>query len=500
MNPEYIIVQAGGRGARMGHLTENVPKALVPVENLPMMFHLFRQFPDKKYLVIGDYQYDVLRKYLNAFAQVQYLLVDAQGMSGTCAGIRKALDKIPDGKNFMLLWSDLILHQGFEFPEKEGNYAGISGDFPCRWRLKDGELAQKPSVEYGVAGLFLFQEKKALEDVPQQGEFVRWLKERQLPLQPLALSGTREYGLLEEYEKLEVQICRPFNRITFQEETVIKEALDGQGRALMEKECAWYRLAEQKGFAPIPRIDSYQPLVLERIQGKNLFECTRLSKGEKEKILGEIVCSLRKLHNFGRCETDYFSVWEAYAAKTFKRLEKVRDLIPFADKPCIIVNGKKCRNVFFFRSELEDKIASLSVGQFCLLHGDCTFSNLLLNEKNAPVFIDPRGYFGHTRYYGDPDYDWAKLYYSIAGNYDRFNRKEFRLSIGEGSVDLTIGSNQWEEIEPYFWELLEGEASQEKIRLLHAVIWLSLTTYAWEDYNAVCGAFYNGLYHLEELW
>ena len=33
MNPEYIIVQAGGRGARMGHLTENVPKALVPVEN-----------------------------------------------------------------------------------------------------------------------------------------------------------------------------------------------------------------------------------------------------------------------------------------------------------------------------------------------------------------------------------------------------------------------------------------------------------------------------------
>ena len=156
--------------------------------------------------------------------------------------------------------------------------------------------------------------------------------------------------------------------------------------------------------------------------------------------------------------------------------------------------------MFFFRSELEDKIASLSVGQFCLLHGDCTFSNLLLNEKNAPVFIDPRGYFGHTRYYGDPDYDWAKLYYSIAGNYDRFNRKEFRLSIGEGSVDLTIGSNQWEEIEPYFWELLEGEASQEKIRLLHAVIWLSLTTYAWEDYNAVCGAFYNGLYHLEELW
>ena len=39
---EYIIVQAGGKGTRLGRLTQNKPKALVPVENLPMLFHLFR--------------------------------------------------------------------------------------------------------------------------------------------------------------------------------------------------------------------------------------------------------------------------------------------------------------------------------------------------------------------------------------------------------------------------------------------------------------------------
>ena len=37
-----------------------------------------------------------------------------------------------------------------------------------------------------------------------------------------------------------------------------------------------------------------------------------------------------------------------------------------------------------------------------------------------------------------------------------------------------------------------------QIHLLHAIIWLSLTTYAWEDYDSICGAFYNGLYYLEE--
>lgn len=40
MIPEYVVVQAGGRGSRLGYLTDNKPKCLVPVENLPMIFHL----------------------------------------------------------------------------------------------------------------------------------------------------------------------------------------------------------------------------------------------------------------------------------------------------------------------------------------------------------------------------------------------------------------------------------------------------------------------------
>ena len=62
MIPKYIIVQAGGKGTRLGHLTRNKPKALVPVDNLPMLFHLFRKYPDSRYIVIGDYKFDVLER------------------------------------------------------------------------------------------------------------------------------------------------------------------------------------------------------------------------------------------------------------------------------------------------------------------------------------------------------------------------------------------------------------------------------------------------------
>ena len=64
MNTDYIIVQAGGKGTRMEHLTVNKPKTLVPINNLPMLFHMFRKYPDKRFIIIGDYKYEVLKKYL----------------------------------------------------------------------------------------------------------------------------------------------------------------------------------------------------------------------------------------------------------------------------------------------------------------------------------------------------------------------------------------------------------------------------------------------------
>ena len=55
-------------------------------------------------------------------------------------------------------------------------------------------------------------------------------------------------------------------------------------------------------------------------------------------------------------------------------------------------------------------------------------------------------------------------------------------------------------MESKFFDLLKDEITRYNIKLLHAVIWLSLTTYAWEDYDSICAAFYNGLYYLEECF
>lgn len=64
-----IIVQAGGLGTRMKSLTASKPKALIVVQNKPILFHLFDAFPEADFIVVGDYKYDVLDRYISTFAK-----------------------------------------------------------------------------------------------------------------------------------------------------------------------------------------------------------------------------------------------------------------------------------------------------------------------------------------------------------------------------------------------------------------------------------------------
>lgn len=503
MNPEYIIVQAGGKGSRMQSLTRNKPKALVPVNNLPMIFHLFRKYAEKKFVVIGDYKYQVMEKYLEAFADVEYQLVCASGNTGTCAGIKKALEYIPEHKEFVLIWCDLILAKDYQFPEEEGNYIGIAKDFPCRWSYMDGNLVEERSSEQGVAGYFIFTEKGLLEDISEQGEFVRWIKQKKIQFQEQPLHHTHEYGLYSEWEKLPKMRCRPFNKIVRQEHVLVKYPVDEQGKELAGREEAWYRKVlsfSQKQFQKlaIPKIYGYEPLKMEFIDGKNLYEYTDIPYDQKAEILKRIVGSLDEIHGLGSVTAEWGSYYEAYIGKTVSRLEKVKNLIPFAACKTIRINGRTCRNIFYHWDDVKKEISKYMPDRFVMLHGDCTFSNMMLRDDRNPVLFDPRGYFGNTKLYGDEAYDWVKLYYSVIGNYDQFNLKRFTLDITEEEIYLQIESNHWEDMEDEFFRLLEGKVSRKQMKLLLAVVWLSLTTYTWEDYDSICGAFYRGLLYLEE--
>ena len=131
---------------------------------------------------------------------------------------------------------------------------------------------------------------------------------------------------------------------------------------------------------------------------------------------------------------------------------------------------------------------------YTLYHGDCQLTNTMLDNEGNVFFIDPRGYFGNTKNLGDVRYDWAKVYYAINGNFDQFNVKNFNLHIGKSEIEFNIGSGQWEFLtKKLLKKIPNGEGTEKEIKLIHAIIWLSLASQAWEDFDSMCVAYYNGL-------
>lgn len=495
----YIIVQAGGQGTHLRPLTNNKPKALVSVRGEPMLLHLMRRNPQAEFLIIAYYKKDILRRYLSHFAkEFNYRIIDRE-KDATSAGIAHALEYIPDDTPFVITWCDLwyedLVHPA-HLDVVKNNYIGLSKTFSCRWSFNNDSLVEKPSATEGIAGVFLFKDKKEIADVPENAEFCAYLRQKGIRFHPYHLENVVEIGTMEAYRRYSESFAytRPFNSISFESDWVIKQSLGEQGNTLARHESDWYRHTARFDFNFIPKVFSFAPLTLERIQGIPLgYADVPLER--KEHVLVEALRHLQLLHAADGVNVPnaYENNCEAILHKTKRRLDSVIDLVPYSADDAIIINGRRCVN-FYTSWELVERMCEpyLHESAYRLIHGDPTFSNTLYDAGSGKTYlIDPRGYYGAVELYGDPAYDWAKVYYSIAGNYDQFNRKNFRLSFDGGGAELSIASNGWEETADVFFS--ETKADPRKVRLFHAIIWLSLASYAWDDYDSICGAFYNGI-------
>ena len=277
------------------------------------------------------------------------------------------------------------------------------------------------------------------------------------------------------------------------DDVVERTGLTPEAQGFIAREVDWYKSVKAYGFDDVPQLLEETPLRLERIRGQNLFLCSLNADGKKA-ALHRMADALARLHSYEKRPADSGDLYREYFEKTLTRLRMVADAVPFGHDRSIRINGKDCVNVLenveVFRRAVLDTLMHTHYTPF---HGDCQLTNTLVNEEGRVFFIDPRGYFGKSRVFGDPRYDWAKVFYAIYGNFDQFNVKNFHFCQTQDGLEFQIGSGGWEFLTAeLFQRIPEGEGTRKEIELIHAIVWMSMASHVWEDYDSMCIAFMNG--------
>ena len=494
---KYVIVQAGGKGTRLGKYTLNRPKCLVPVKGRPMIEQTLDIYKDKTVIIIGDAHFDMLLHYICEISKFDnYILLQTEE-EGTGAGIKSALKNIPDGEPFIITWSDLFFEKEQEFEFDNELLVGLAGNFDCRWSLEKGIFKNVSSQEKGVSGFFVFKNKKRFEQLKTEKSLVRgFLSDYYMPYEISSFTNQHcfEVGTVEKYEELLSQEVnhRFFNEVKIDGDKVYKKCVDSQYEKVHQAEKDWYEYVKYS-FTRIPKIYSTEPLVMSKVNGQHAWDV----KTNKDWVIENYCDALQQLHTIkGSCEPlSEYDCADTYMFKPYQRVMQVRHIIEDFKKPVIQINGKSCRNPFCDMRSFEEIMEKhlLQDIKYTVIHGDCTFSNTLVDDKNQVWFIDPRGTFGGSKIYGDPRYDWAKLYYSAIGNYDKINSKKFSVDRKNG-IQLEIESNGYEHFGEYI--IQRSKMKKTEMLLLHSGIWFSLSGYVKEDIDAVLYSFYKGC----ELW
>lgn len=498
----YIVVQAGGRGSRLRHHTWNKPKCLVSVRGKPLLYHLFDFFPNCKFIVIGDYAFDQLENYLQLNPPSNQCQLIKSDTKGTLSGIAQAMSLVPANSSVLLIWSDLIIDQLPDISHQTSPVVFTTSSFTCRWSVSENnKLQEVTSSQRGVPGIFYFPKVEDFINIPKSGEFVRWFAESAFDFNTINCPRLEELGDFESVEKDNERsgFSRFFNQVEILEDKVIKKVIDHIYDDVHQKEIAWYEQAKSLGFTRMPRIFSYAPLEMERIRGFHAYQMKDLTEREKRAILADSLDALIELHETSSIGSDLEQLHSVYIRKTIDRVHSVSKLIPHFARESVTINGKKCLNPFSekHRYLFEEISNSLVTPLFRPIHGDPTFSNSIVDDKLRVWFIDPRGYFLESGIMGDPWYDFAKIYYSAKGNYDVFNRKKFKLHIDDDAIEILMDESQFSQcVDDIFNEYFGSEL--KRIKLIHGLLWLSLSGYAKDDIDSVIGSFYLGLYWLRE--
>lgn len=436
-----LIIPAAGFGKRLEKYI--YPKVLLPVYNISIIEQIVKFWePNEVIIVLKPENINIVKKY----TENKYVYLE-ENRKGSAFAVQTGI-LASNYDNIILNWCDIL---PLKKPNSLENFCFVSKNIKCSYNGKNGGIYgvftfNKNNIEYPIEIIQKDKEVIILDVID-----IKLFKEIEIPA--IDIGDSKKYTVLKRSCDNPV---RSFNKIIINDNNVIKICNDDR---LKKSEENWYKKMSKFDF--IPNIISYNPLKMQRVFGEKKYN--------KVKPLYDLA---KKIHNsYKPIKASEKDCIDVYINKSIKRLKEIEYLLNFKDK--FIVNNILCENPINILKSVN--INDLIPKYFTPIHGDLTTSNVLWQD-NKPYVIDPRGIFGNSLFYGDPDYDIAKIYYSTTNWH--------LLNMGKLSPKV-ISDNKFEVKNIKLF-------GTKKIDFLLASIWLSVTSYVKNNVLSVAYAYFMG--------
>lgn len=520
------MIPAAGRGSRMLSLTDNNPKAMLPLNGKPIIGHqldfMINNEIDKVVIVVG-YKKEKLIKYVseNYASKIKITFVEQKELLGLAHAILTGLQGLT---NYELLNSNLLISLGDIVPTDELlQEIRLDEDFVMynivedyeRWclielsgnnnvmRLID-KPTEKPDLDtfrnligiYNITNIVKF--KKCLEIVIYhekeqiRGEYqISQALEKYITMKNVRAIFTNnnfyhDLGEVEDLNKTRENIARHFNSVKLENGVIVKTSMTNFEK--LEKEAKWYCFLPKKLSVYTPELldidkenKNYKLEYIKSTPLQELFLYNLPDKDEWEKIFNQIKKYL-ELTFLPVMDDNYqlsMANFDMLITKTEDRVEKVVEIF---NENYYTINGKIYKNPArnlraIFKYVIKHFINLRDCSRnYAFLHGDLFFGNMMYDiEKEELKLLDPRGDYGGLVNKGDIRYDIAKLNHSINGYYDFIVNGLYRLENNGTVLNYDFYESSQEEAKKLFDELIyDMSFDKDEINMLTGLLFLTM--------------------------
>tara|TARA_A100001035_G_scaffold279946_1_gene283145 strand:- start:3504 stop:5072 length:1569 start_codon:yes stop_codon:yes gene_type:complete len=518
-----VVLPTAGIGSRLGSITVNFNKALVPIGKKPAISHVIDYYPkDTKFIIALGYKGEDIRTFITlAYPDLNVTFVSIDNYDGIGSGLGYTLKKcepyidgpfffhtndtiITDKLDFNKFDEDTIFLSRLYIDPKSYVSATINDEKKILKNIykKTNKKIETPYSYIGIAYIKSFETfKNKLKDndngITESDFLIDYLEPTSIRY--IETQSWYDIGNIEKYRIAQSELSdfdnllKDDESIYFVENKVIKY--------FKNKKIINSRVERSKFLKGlIPNINNVQNnfYSYEYIPGTLLSEIDDIEI-EFEKFL---LWSKNNLWKSIELNNDQLLKFKAdcldfYYEKTISRVNNFYEKYQMTDQEYLI-NGKKVQPFENIIKLIDwDDLCNATASGF---HGDYHFENIL-KTGNGYTLLDWRQDFAGNLKYGDIYYDLAKLKHGFIINHGIIKNNLFFIKIGNNN-QVSLDFNRKDKlvrVEALFNEFLEkNKLSLLKVNVLTNLIFLniaSLHTYPYSHF-----LYFLGIKGLNELY